>query len=462
MKVKISNLGAIKQAEFELGELTIICGDNNTGKSYITHGLYGLLDYLYQDKFFRMPLTNNDLESLCKNGFVHIKLKDYIKSVNEFLYFNFYKFNKELSTVFAVTDEKLENSNIELSLNIEDLKIDTSIGSIIVEVEEQPLTYKSIDSHTLEIRLPTKNKNAIIQRLKTPIEAPNFYIPFPIIDYLIPQTFLSSAERTGASIFQKELDFTRNRLVDVLQTDISIGSQLIGKFSNTYPLAIKKNVDFIREMPLLSKKESYIAQHHPHILVEFADIIGGNYHISQDGDISFQPKGSKQNIRLALHESSSAVRSLLDIGFYLRHVAQKGDLLMVDEPELNLHPQNQRRVARLFAQLINIGIKVFITTHSDYIIKELNTLIMFNQGGKRLESLAKQEGYQHNEFLDPNKVRVYIAEKALIHVDGSKKRKKCNTLVQADIDSEYGIEARSFDTTIEEMNRIQEEIVWGE
>jgi predicted ATPase len=44
---------------------------------------------------------------------------------------------------------------------------------------------------------------------------------------------------------------------------------------------------------------------------------------------------------------------------------------MVDEPELNLHPENQRRVARLFARLINLGIKVFITTHSDYIVKEL-------------------------------------------------------------------------------------------
>ena len=51
---------------------------------------------------------------------------------------------------------------------------------------------------------------------------------------------------------------------------------------------------------------------------------------------------------------------------------------MVDEPELNLHPANQRRIARLFACLVNLGVKVFITTHSDYIVKELNTLIMLN------------------------------------------------------------------------------------
>jgi len=161
-------------------------------------------------------------------------------------------------------------------------------------------------------------------------------------------------------------------------------------------------------------------------------------------------------------ESASAVRSLLDIGFYLRHVATPGDLLMVDEPELNLHPKNQRRVARLFARLVNIGIKVFITTHSDYIIKELNTLIMLNQGGERLKTFAEREQYSDSEILSPDKVKVYIAEEVLIKLDGMQRKTKCQTLIQADIDSKLGIEARSFDKTIEDMNRIQEEIVWGE
>jgi ABC-type multidrug transport system ATPase subunit len=134
---------------------------------------------------------------------------------------------------------------------------------------------------------------------------------------------------------------------------------------------------------------------------------------------------------------------------------------MIDEPELNLHPENQRRVARLFVRLVNIGIKVFITTHSDYIIKELNTLIMLNQGGKRLKVLAEREHYRDSEMLNPDKVRVYIAEEVLIKMDGAKKKTKCQTLTQADIDSKFGIEARSFDKTIEDMNRIQEEIVWG-
>jgi predicted ATPase len=44
MKIKLKNLGAIKQAEFEIGDLTIICGKNNTGKTYTTYD-QGLLSH---------------------------------------------------------------------------------------------------------------------------------------------------------------------------------------------------------------------------------------------------------------------------------------------------------------------------------------------------------------------------------------------------------------------------------
>jgi AAA15 family ATPase/GTPase len=152
--------------------------------------------------------------------------------------------------------------------------------------------------------------------------------------------------------------------------------ELLTKVYSDYALPVKSNVDFTRQLEDLAKRDSFMVRKYPEILNEFADIIGGEYLVTKSDELYFVPKGKR--IKLTMDESSSAVRSLLDIGFYLRHVAAPGDLLMVDEPELNLHPENQRRVAILFSKLVNIGIKVFITTHSDYIIKELNTLIMLN------------------------------------------------------------------------------------
>ena len=145
----------------------------------------------------------------------------------------------------------------------------------------------------------------------------------------------------------------------------------------------------------------------------------------------------------------------------MRHVAKPGDLLMVDEPELNLHPENQRRIARLFARLINLGISVFVTTHSDYIVKELNTLIMLNQDKPYLRQIAQDEGYQNQELLTAEQIRVYIAETALMHLEGRRRRSRHPTLVPAQIHPELGIEAPSFDETINRMNEIQEAIVWG-
>ena len=42
-KFHFKNIGPIKKAELELGDLTIIAGRNNTGKSYIAYTLYGFL-----------------------------------------------------------------------------------------------------------------------------------------------------------------------------------------------------------------------------------------------------------------------------------------------------------------------------------------------------------------------------------------------------------------------------------
>jgi predicted ATPase len=125
-------------------------------------------------------------------------------------------------------------------------------------------------------------------------------------------------------------------------------------------------------------------------------------------------------------------------------------MLMIDEPEMNLHPENQRRLARYFARLVNEGYKVYITTHSDYIVKELNTLIMLYRQREHEKNIMKQYGYAPEELLDPAKVRVYMTQE----VESQK-----FTFVKAEIDAEQGIYLPSFDDTINEMNEIQDRIL---
>ena len=49
MRVSMENIGIIRYAEFEVGDLTLICGTNNTGKTYATYALYGFLNYFQKE-----------------------------------------------------------------------------------------------------------------------------------------------------------------------------------------------------------------------------------------------------------------------------------------------------------------------------------------------------------------------------------------------------------------------------
>jgi hypothetical protein len=461
MKVKIKNLGILKQAEFSLGDLTIICGGNNTGKTYATYALFGFL-YTWR-RLLMLPKfgLKEKIDQLLSDGVISLDLQEYVQQCESILTTGCQGYVRQIPEVFAANEERFKNVDFQIELNFDNIqfkkKYERKISTATLEIisiskpEDEPYLSITLLTETEKINLPVHFLEDIIDNSIKDI----------IFSQFFPRPFIASAERTGAAIFRKELNFARNRLLEEISKNSNFNPrELLFNVSQDYALPVKENVDFTRQIETIVKKTSFIAENHPSILEDFADIIGGQYMITSNGELYYIPKGKK--LRLSMDESSSAVRSLLDIGFYLRHEARIGDLLIVDEPELNLHPENQRRIAKLFARLINIGIKVFITTHSDYIIKEINTLIMLNHDQPHLKQIAAEEGYRQEELLSADQVKVYIAEQALEMLKGKKRKTKSHTLNPAKIDPEMGIEARSFDTTIEKMNRIQTAIIWGE
>ena len=56
-------------------------------------------------------------------------------------------------------------------------------------------------------------------------------------------------------------------------------------------------------------------------------------------------------------------------------MASRGDVLVIDEPEMNAHPEAQLMIAELLGILVNKGINVVITTHSPYIVDHINNLV---------------------------------------------------------------------------------------
>jgi predicted ATP-dependent endonuclease of OLD family len=348
-----------------------------------------------------------------------------------------------------------------------------------IEVTKKPSLEKAfkqtIGSGEGEIFSLTKEKDSSVLLIsllsKDNIEFPSHiikdiiknYIITILFDDLLPNVFIASAERTGTAIFKDELDFARTRLLKEMYKHKNKEidpMELFFKNYHDYALPVEKNVDFQRRLPNISKNNSFIVKQYPDIINKFNDILGGKYQLDKDDNLNFHPKESK--IKLKIGESSSSVRSLLDLGFYIKHVAKPNDLLIIDEPELNLHPENQRRIAQILANLVNIGIKVFITTHSDYIIKEFSTLIMLNSKDEDvfLKTIAENEGYTPNDLLRSQQVKMYVAKKALVKLDGDSEKTRNNTLTSIKIDDKLGIGDSGFDSTINKMNKIQESIIW--
>ena len=79
-----------------------------------------------------------------------------------------------------------------------------------------------------------------------------------------------------------------------------------------------------------------------------------------------------------------------------------------------------------------------------------------------LKRIAEREGYEHSELISAEKIKVYVAKKDLVRLDGNRKKTRCHTLMKADVDPKIGIEVQAFDETIDKMNEIQQDIIWGD
>ncbi len=165
----------------------------------------------------------------------------------------------------------------------------------------------------------------------------------------------------------------------------------------------------------------------------------------KNGEIRFISKARKHGkFDIPLHLASSSARALSDLYFYLKHMARENQLLIIDEPESHLNTANQIEMARLLAHCVNRGVKVLITTHSDYLIKEFNNLIMLNNSFEGKGNFLKSnKQYSSADYLRPESVGAYICENG--------------TLTPCNVDNK-GMDIHSFDDTIDEINRVADEL----
>ena len=261
--------------------------------------------------------------------------------------------------------------------------------------------------------------------------------------------FLMPAERNGLHLFFRELSTRRTALLHHASKDnIDINDLLRDVIRSRYAVPIAKYIDWLNDLSDIQKSKS--ADFHDYAQQLQKTLAGGVYKIdSRTGDITFKPYQRKRDgVRteaLGLHLTSSTVKSLFGLWFYLEYQAEKGDVLMIDEPELNIHPENQRKIARLLAQLVNAGLNVVISTHSDYMVREFNSLIMLSQDEDKV--LREKHQYADNEILTTAQVGAYLFDE--------------QTIKPFEITADDGIYATTFDEVIRNLNDTNDDIYYS-
>ena len=456
-KFRFKNIGPVKDAELELGDLTIIAGPNNTGKTYIAYSLYGFLK-MYKEWPDLVIETENDTAGPLPNMELLARKMRKLAQAKQPVD---WKTRQKLRTTF-MRDLTRTFSGAWLPGVFSSPPSAFQGASIAVELANDLPGHEQLhkkvalpDGGVLSLRYD--GLNIVMSLSKVKQRRLSFEISHALsslyLQFLFPELpsdpFILSAERFGISLFYRELDFTKNQLVDLLQKmgdDKNRGKfspfLFIDRTTSRYALPIKDNIDYTRSIPDFQGEKSEI--YNAKLFDDIKDMMEGYYGNSGD-DIRFisKARGKGRSFNIPLHLASSSSRGLSDFYFFLRHVAKSNHLLIIDEPESHLDTANQIQLARLLARFVRAGSKVLITTHSDYLIKEINNLVMLSQPFPDKDSVIKKFKYGKDDFLEADSIRAYVAEN--------------NGLSRCEVD-EFGIDMPVFDRTIDEINKVANEL----
>jgi len=454
MKVDIKELGYVKNVQLDLDkDLIILCGPNNTGKTYVAYAMYGLMKF--RPELPKSKKVSEEIKNLLDKGQIKLDIVDLLTE-NDAAYLNAFakSYVRNIPKVFASDEATFAKTEIKIELGeiallrdkILSQKISQEIGirnSFSVKIE------KEINSTIIACLLIEKENKEDANKKEIPISIILDFLADRIfnilIDFIFPKTYIAPAERIAINIFSKELSLKRNVLVDKLLElkDVSRDDDpfdLIKRRATRYPLPVRDSLEISEDLNNFKKSNSEFEYFADEIEKE---ILKGHVLISKEGDVQFKPDKAK-SLKLPIHLTASVVKSLSNLVIYFRHIATRGDFILIDEPELNLHPDNQVIIARIIAKIVNKGFKVLISTHSDYIIRELNNLIML----KNKPNFAKKYNYSDDILLAHNQVCAI-----LFHYNTRKS-------VTLEV-TETGFEVETIDNVINELNERSQDLFFN-
>ena len=323
-RLRGKNIGPFESFDIMIPSVTLIAGENGTGKSTISKSHYMLLN------------ANRNIEALIENE--RKKLFKNIKSDQEYPYTpNFLSENKLVYQMefnkLSLLDIPFQKMRPELRNTIIKRLLSAEFSSHVLRngTKEGCISAESVSLHS-SIDISEKDN-----KFDSDISADSSVLYFDTVGFI-------------------EQAYKRNQ-------------SIINHQNGTYQ-QLQKAIEDIK-----SNQESLFSELDRNKMIKtfgdkLHDIIGGRFDYNPDDkSYYYESKG----IKYSLDNVASGVKAFSALDLFIKYgVIRDDSTIILDEPETNLHPLWQVRFAELLVSLSeNTGIRVVVNSHSPFFIEAL-------------------------------------------------------------------------------------------
>jgi len=451
MKLTVKNLGAIKEGSIDLSKkVYLFVGYNNSGKTYMSKLIFTIFRKETINKFLKskeyqdLATTINFLQD--KSIELTEKLvTDILKSFAMYLEkdIDFATPNIEFTFLSEKHKKLFFNSKLKQTIGI-GFGNGNSYGIYTFLKEENSSQIKFIDNEFLK-NLPfdiyeefpkKKIEETYLNRTKeTELKEDLVTLLLrKIFDTRNSTSYFFAADRI---FYLKNNDWAANKKVQQLN---EIREKLREKHN-------KENLFLPEELLLLSEQNYTEAEdvllteiykleqnikngeeksndYYANLLHKFNTILGGKivHELVVLGAIKavrwkflFEDFNRKE-MNLELSKVSSSVNQLSTLSLYLQYFAkEKRNFLFIDEPEENLHPENQIKLLNLLLEFASMNEnRLLLTTHSPLLAEHLNNYLyasyIRNEKQDLTEEVENLTAFNPNVTVDSKEVAIYFFE----------------------------------------------------
>ena len=367
MKLTINNIGKLKNAEVVIDGITVITGENDTGKSTVGKVLWSVFNGFYE------------IDEKVYNE----KVSELKKIIDEIIKENVYK---NLSTdynsffeIFNSTGEKIaieflkENKNYsedEIKIIINNYKKDLKIENISKFVQEINETLKISDKEIIKVIVSrVMNKefhnqiNAVFSKEKMNIGEISLKIKDKEIDLKIENNEISDVQ--NYFLINKETMYIDNPFI-LDSYDFEDENHQTHLATNVF----SENENSVISEIKVKKKLNNIYQ-------KLNSVLSGEILENKNSKFVYRKNGED----IDLKNLSTGLKTFAIIKMLLQNgTLEENGTIILDEPEIHLHPEWQLKFAELIVLLQReFGMHILLTTHSPYF---LNAIEVFSERHK--------------------------------------------------------------------------------